>query len=158
VTARGKLLGELTKQLIPALHERGFSGPAAIKGNRLLHEFRRKAGDSHHVLNVQLDKYQRPWFRIDLSIEPPEGFEVALLRGDVLSHAMVEPYRNKWFRADTPWWHRLFGAQTTRARRAVGDCVALLDEVASWWSKQVSSAHIFDMPWSLAVAKDEQNA
>jgi len=145
-TARSILRAELKSNLLPALRTIGFTGPNAISGNALLHDFKRPGSDGTHVLTVQLEKYGRPRFTLNLSIEPPEGFEILIHRGGAVRRGRVQPRRGAttraWFRADPPLWKRLLGQGGSSPAQAVAACVALLPEVEAWWQTQVASPHI----------------
>ena len=141
MTARAKLRSELTRRLLPALQRAGFDGPAAIAGNALLHDFKRKSGDVTHVLTVQLEKRGLPRFILNLAIEP---YGATVLQG------RVQPKRGAttraWFRADPPLLKRLIGRGATREVQAVDSCLALLPEVERWWNTQAASEHITVLP------------
>jgi hypothetical protein len=149
-TTRARLIDGLTRDLVPLLLQAGFEGPASIRGNTLLHEYRRRAGNGTHVLTIQLEKRQRPRFLVLLHVEPPEGIEALTDAGGEITTGSLKPRpgptSRSWFRADPPWWQRVFRATPpARAREAVEECVRLLPEVDAWWTRQTSSPHISSM-------------
>ena len=146
MTTRKKLRDQLTKHFIPALRQRGFTGPDTISGNSLLHTFCRRSGDSAHVLSVQFDKWQTPRFVLNLHIEPPGGMDALIGSGHTFIQGRVSPRRGvstgAWFRADRPWWQRLIGISSTREHEAVSAAISTLDEVDQWWQSQSESRSI----------------
>ena len=149
-TARTSLRRELTERLLPELQKRGFAGPRAIAGNALLHDFKRPSGQRTHVLTVQLEKHGLPRFVINLTIEPPEGFNVLIERGGTVIHGRAQPRpgatTRSWFRADLPIWKKLLGLKTDDAAGAVSACLSLLPEIETWWETQACSKHIVALP------------
>ena len=150
MTTRSKLREELTRRFVPLLRERGFNGPERIAGNALFHDFRRVTNSGTHMLSIMFDKYQRPRCVFDVWVEPPEGRDALTHRGGTLLQGRVQPRRGtstaSWFRADRPWWQRLFGVTSTREREAVSEAIATLDEIDRWWHAQQSSPHISTYP------------
>lgn len=145
-TARSALRSELTLNLIPKLRAAGFSGPAEISGNALLHDFKRSAGQAMHVLCVQLEKYGLPRFILDLTVEPPEGFEAVVARGRSVRQGRLQPRHgastSAWFRADPTVWQWVGFGTPHSAVAAVAACVSLLPEVEAWWQTESESKHI----------------
>lgn len=145
-TVRKRLRDEITSRLLPLLRERGFEGPDRIAGNATDHEFRRSAAAGTEVLTIQFEKYQRPRFIVNLWVEPPEGFEEVIRQGGTVVQARVTPRPGgstaDWFRADLPWWRRLFRDPATREREAVSQAIAVLPEMDAWWRDHQDSPHI----------------
>ena len=67
-TTRAKLRELLTKHYVPLLFGAGFSGPNKISGNKLSHDFTRKAGEETYHLSIMFEKWQRPRFVVDLAL------------------------------------------------------------------------------------------
>jgi hypothetical protein len=141
-TPRAKLRDELSRRLVPALRERGFTGPERIAGNASWHEFSRAGPHGRQRIDLRLDKYARPRFTLDLHIVPPVGAAWVKLGN-------LQPRRAAWFRADRPWWQRLVGIRSTLEQEAVSQALALLDEVEAWFEAQRSSEHVltYQVPW-----------
>lgn len=141
-TPRARLREELSKRLVPALLERGFTGPGRIAGNATWHEFDRAGPNGRQRIHLRLDGYGRPRFTLDLDVVPPDGADSVMLGN-------LQPRRAVWFRADRPWWQRLIGIRSTLEEEAVSEALALLDEVEHWFGTQRSSQHIFthQVPW-----------
>ena len=141
-TSRSSLRSALSEQLLPALRRLGFSGPSAISGNALLHEFKR----SRNILTLQLEKHGLPRFIVILSNEPPGGFDAVIERGGTVRQGQLKPQRGastrSWFRADLGLWQRLLGASTSDAPAAVAACISFLPEVEAWWQTEAQSEHI----------------
>ena len=151
VTARSRLRQALSEELVPVLLNSGFAGPATIKGNALLHEYRRPAGRGVQVLSIQLEKNQLPRFILMFHVEPEEGIERVIAEGGTVVSGCLKarpgPWLKSWFRADRPWWQRVVLRQTdTLEREAVRLCVAYLPEVEAWWNSQAPSQHIDSWP------------
>lgn len=151
ITVRSKLRQELTRRFLPALRSRKFVGPESIVGSALLHEFRRTDGPAVHVLCIQMEKYQRPRFILDLSIESVEGSEAMMPKDGTVAHARVQPRpgsfsTGNWFRADPPWWHVLIGKNESLEAEAVSQALAMFEEIETWWWTQTSSAHVASHP------------
>ena len=146
-TTRSQLRAQLTERLVPAILEAGFEGPAAIAGNRLIHEYRRSTPAAVHVLSIQLEKRGLPRFVINLHVELSEAMrEAELQRGGSVGGRLTPrsgPTTRSWFRADPPWWLRLVRPSTaTLEAEAVTTCSELLPEVEAWWEAQQPSQHI----------------
>jgi hypothetical protein len=146
-TARARLRAAVSSSLVPALRSAGFEGPASIKGNALLHEYRRRSSTGTHVLRIVFEKHQRPRFALNFYAEPPEGMEHVISRGGTVIAGALKakkgPYTRHWFRADRPWWQRvLLRQRETMENDAVALCLSLLPEVESWWTTLSPSTHI----------------
>jgi len=72
-TLRAKLREAISRDLVPELKQRGFTGPDKIAGNKIDHEYVRKSPKQLEVLSIQFDKYQRPRFILNTHIDPAEG-------------------------------------------------------------------------------------
>lgn len=147
ITARARLRSALSKRLVPLLISSGFEGPSSIAGNAILHEYRRRSSDGTQVLTIQLEKYQRPRFVINLHVEPFEGMEKLISRGGILATGRLKakpgPWTRSWFRADRPWWQRvIFRRRDTLEEQALDQCLSLLPEVEVWWGTRLPTAHI----------------
>ena len=156
-TARARLRAALSEDLVPALLAAGFKGPAAIRGNGLLHEYRRRTATGVQVLTIQLEKRQLPRFILLFHIEPEHGFERVIAEGGTVMAGCLKakpgPSIRCWFRADRSWFERVVLRRTdTLEREAVRQCLAYLPEVEAWWSGQVSSRHIVSWPVTYAGA------
>jgi hypothetical protein len=145
-TPRSLLRDELTRQLVPALQALGFTGPSAITGNRLLHEFRRPADAGTHTVTLQLEKYGLPRFILMLCIEPPEGFDHLVANGGTVAQGRLQPRPGAttrcWFRTDAGPLQRVRGRSGPAPAVVVAQCVALLPEVEAWWRDQAPSPHV----------------
>src|SRR2546422_4803335 len=64
-TVRAKLRASLSKKLVPVLIAKGFRGPSDLKGNSLVHEYRRSTDQGTQVLEIQFEKRQLPRFVIN---------------------------------------------------------------------------------------------
>jgi hypothetical protein len=150
MTIRAKLREELTRRFIPAVNGRGYVGPSVIAGNALFYEFRRPCPIGSQTLTLQLDKYQRPRFKLNLHVEPANGFDTVIASGGTVVHGFVTPNRgaltSHWFRADRPWWQRLVGIRSSREAEAVTAAIGVLDEVEQWWQHPVDSQNIRTIP------------
>lgn len=162
VTIRKKLHEELTRRFLPALRARGFVGPDRINGNALIHEFRRSASSGFHILSIQLDKWQRPRFVLNLHVEPPEGLEAVIARGGTIVQARAKPrsggFTRNWFCADRPWWQRLFGITSSREHEAVSEALAMLDELEAWWQTQAFSKNVSNLSVTFRAPHEIKNA
>jgi hypothetical protein len=120
----------------------GFSGPSSIRGNGLLHEFKR----ANQVFTLQLEKRGLPRFVVSLEVEPSGGFGSVVREGGTIVQGRLQPRRgastSAWFRTDTSFIERLLGRKGTTPEAVVAECVALLPEVEVWWSTQAPSEHI----------------
>jgi len=149
-TPRSALRAELTKQLVPALRALGFSGPQTISGNVLEHEYKRSGSAGTQILTLQLDKYQRPRFVLNLRVEPAEGFRHIDNNGGTVLSGRLKPSAGTstrhWFRSDASLLRRLLGMRTPTAAEVVAQSVALLPEVEVWWHTQSASKHISVIP------------
>jgi len=147
---RSALRQQLSERLLPELRHLGFTGPARIAGNSLLHEFRRPGLRGTDVLTLQMEKHGRPRFLLRLHVEPPEGIEVLIARGGTVLTASVQPRKGAssrhWFRADPGLWERWTRSGRTDERAAVDACLALLPEIEAWWSTGEPSTHIATWP------------
>ena len=145
-TPRSLLRDELTKQLVPALRALGFTGPAAIGGSRLLHEFRRPGSTGTQTITLQLEKYGRPRFVLMLCVEPPEGFDHLVASGGTIAQGRLQPRAGAttgcWFRTDAGLVQRMLGRSGPAPAEVVAQCVALLPEVEAWWRDQAPSPHV----------------
>jgi len=147
LTARAKLRQALSEELVPVLRQSGFSGPATISGNSLLHEYRRTDGNFVQVLSIQLEKNQLPRFILIFHTEPAEGLERVMAGGGTVLTGCLKarpgPGLRSWFRADRSWWQRVVLRRSgTLEREAVRLCLACLPEVEAWWHSPAPSAHI----------------
>jgi hypothetical protein len=145
--ARARLRSALSARLVPALLSAGFEGPASINGHALLHKYRRRTPDGTQVLEIQLEKRQRPRFVVNLHVEPLEGLESLILNGGTLVRGRLQakpgPFTTSWFCADRPWWHRaILQRRDTLEDEALEHCLSLLPEMESWWATRATSAHI----------------
>jgi hypothetical protein len=150
-TARARLRTALSDRLVPALLSAGFEGPVSINGPALLHKYRRRTPDGTQVLEIQLEKHQRPRFVVNLHLEPIEGLENLISHGGTLVRGRLQakpgPFTTSWFRADRPWWQRaILQKRDTLENEALGHCLSLLPEVEGWWATRASSAHINSLP------------
>ena len=145
-TSRADLRKELTNLLLPELRARGFDGPKSISGNALLHDFWRPCGDVVHNLNIQLEKYGRPRFMVNLAVGPTDGFDALISRGGMVKNGRVRASAGlssrAWFRADQTLWQRLLGRTACKPHEAVAACLAVLPEMDAWWESQQPSEHI----------------
>ena len=136
-TLRAICREEISRRLVPELKRRGFAGPDEIRGNALVHEFERKTEKQQELLSIQFDKHQRPRFILNAQIDPPEGWSGYDQAGGMMLLGRVAPGggigTGGWFRADTPWWKRLFGAPATREKEAVSQAIAYLDAIDDWF-------------------------
>jgi hypothetical protein len=150
-TPRSALRAELTKQLVPALRALGFSGPQTISGNGLAHEYKRAGSGGTQILTVQLDKYQRPRFVLNLRVEPAEGFTHIHNNVGTVVSGRLKPSAGTttrhWFRSDAPLLKRMLGMRTPSASEVVAQSVALLPEVEAWWHTRSASKHISVIPF-----------
>lgn len=141
-TSRSSLRSALSKELLPALGSLGFSGPSAISGNALLHEFKR----SRNIFTLQLEKHGLARFIVLLANEPAEGFQAVVERGGTVRQGQLKPLpgtsTTSWFRADPGLWQRLFAPSPPSALAAVATCVSFLPEVEAWWQTEAPSQHI----------------
>jgi hypothetical protein len=151
-TARARLRSALSARLVPAILSAGFEGPRSIDGNKLLHEYRRRASScGTQVLGIQFEKRQRPRFVLNLHVEPSDGLEKLISNGGTLVSGRLKAkagaLTTSWFRADRPWWQRvILQRRDTLEDAAVAHCLSLLPEVEGWWETHASSAHIKSWP------------
>jgi len=150
-TARAKLRAELSQRLIPVLLAKGYRGPSELKGNALVHEYRRSTAQGTQVLEIQLEKYQLPRFVINLYVEPPGGIQSLTQSGGTIISGRLKARRGattrSWFRADRSWWERMIlRRRDTLEKEAVELCLSLLPEVDAWWTNQTPSPHISSWP------------
>ena len=141
----------LSERLVPVLLAKGFGGPAQLKGNNLLHEYRRVTPQGTHVLTVQFEKYQRPRFLLGFYIEPPGGMENLVRNGGTVMAAQLRARpgatTHAWFRADRSWWERvILHRNDTLENEAVQLCLSLLPEVEAWLSTHNTTLHISSCP------------
>jgi len=146
-TARTTLRNELTSQLVPALQALGFSGPRAISGNALVHEYKRSSAGGTQVVTLQLEKYGRPRFVLTFCVEPPGGFDRVYEEGGTVDQGRLHPRgagptTKYWFRVDPPFFKRILRLRIPAATEVVAHCVALLPEVEAWWQTRAASHHV----------------
>lgn len=150
MTIREKLREELSRRFIPAVNNRGYTGPAVLAGNALFNEFRRPCPTGSQILTLQFDKYQRPRFILNLQVDPPNGIGALMAGSGTLVRARVSPNRgihtSHWFRADRPWWQRFLGIRSSRETEAVTAAVGVLEEIEQWWRHPVDSQNIRTIP------------
>lgn len=131
---------------MPALQALGFSGPATIAGNGLLHEYKRSGKAGAQVLTLQLEKHGRPRFLLTFCVEPPGGFDRLYADGGTVAQGRLCPRpgatTRHWFRVDQPFFRRILRLRSPEAREVVASCVALLPEVEAWWQTQSPSTHV----------------
>ena len=136
-TLRARCRDEITRRLVPEIKRRGFVGPDEIRGSTVAHSFERKTPKQLDRLSIQFDKHQRPRFILNAQIDPPEGWPGYERDGGTLLLGRIAPGggigTGGWFRADTPWWLRLFGAASTREKEAVDQAIACLDAIDEWF-------------------------
>lgn len=137
MTTRSRLRDEIGSRLVPALFARGFAGPGKIRGNKIMHEYRRPKGECSDVVAIQFEKYQKPRFVLNLWIEPPGGETATIEGGGITIQGRITPKRGvstrAWFCADRPFWQRVFGIRSTTERRAVDQALSFLDEIDDWF-------------------------
>ena len=145
-TERSALRAELNRQLVPRLLGLGFSGPQTISGKSALHVYKRSASGGTHCLTVQLDKYGRPRFVLNLSVEPPEGFAHVHNKGGTVVTGRLQPTAGAttrhWFRSDVPLLKRMIALRGPTPADIVAQSVALLPEVETG-GKRVQRPSIF---------------
>jgi len=129
----------------------GYRGPSEIKGNALVHEYRRTAPRGTQVLQIQLDKRELPRFIINLYVEPSEGMQAVMRDGGTIISGRLKARAGatsrSWFRADRSWWERVVLRRSdTLENEAVQQCLSLLPEVDAWWDTQSASPHISSWP------------
>ncbi|MEO5915845.1 MAG: hypothetical protein ABIS50_16535 [Luteolibacter sp.] len=143
---RTKLRTEIEQRFLPLVRERGFKGPTKLNGNRTFHDFIRPTPDGRQCLSIQFEKYRKPRVILDLTIEPPGGFENSARDGatHVQGRVTWKPGGKKrsWFRADRPLWQRLLGRRSTIESAAVAAMISCLEEIDQWWQTQAESTHI----------------
>ena len=137
-TYRAKLRDEISSKLIPLLKKSGFDGPEKISGNQLQHSYKRKVGKEIQLIIVQLEKYQKPRFVLNLEIYSDED----KLKGAAIVKAKPGSGLNCWFRADPSFWQKLLGSGKSREQEAVQKCIGLLPHVESWWKNQKETKNI----------------
>jgi len=150
-TARARLRAALSEQLVPVLLAKGFRGPSELKGNSLLHEYRRVTPQGTHVLTIQFEKYQRPRFVLGFYVEPPEGMKNLMRSGGTIIAAQLRTRpgatTHAWFRADRSWWERVILRRSdTLENEAVQLCLSLLPEVEAWLSTGNTTPRISSWP------------
>ena len=151
MTVRAKLRAALSERLVPALLSAGFRGPSTLKGNVLIHEYRRSTRTGTHVLSIQFEKHQLPRFVVNCHVEPPRGINDLMARGGTIMSGRLKakpgPTTRSWFRADRSWWQReILRRRDTLENDAVDLCLSLLPEVEAWWVTQNASSHISSWP------------
>ena len=138
MTLRAKFREAISLRLVPELKRRGFVGPEKIKGNAVLHDFVRHSGTQTESLSIQFDKRQRPRFILNVHVEPAEGWDEFLKKGGSILYGRISPGggigTGAWFRADQPWWRRLFGHSASREEAAVDQAILCLDAIDDWFS------------------------
>src|SRR5882672_11398081 len=155
-TARAKLRAELSQRLIPVLLFSGYRGPSELKGNALVHEYRRSAAQGTQVLEIQFEKYQLPRFVFNLHVEPLGGMQILTRDGGTIISGRFKARpgatTRSWFRADRSWWERVvLRRHATLENEAVQLCLSLLPEVEAWWGTHSSSPHISSWPVNYAA-------
>jgi hypothetical protein len=150
-TARARLRAAISEKVVPVLLSKGYQGPSELKGNALVHEYRRSTPQGTHVLEIQFEKYQRPRFAINLYVEPPGGMESLTRNGGTITTGRLKARpgatTRSWFRADRSWWEQMILRHSdTVENEAVELCLSLLPEVEAWWSSQRASPHITSWP------------
>ena len=149
-TTRTALREEISKRLLPALFEAGYRGPAILKGNAILHEFRRPTADGTHVLTIQFEKHGLPRFILLFYIEPTGGMNDVISNGGSVQGGSLKSkkgaFSRSWFRADPTIWQRIFPRTRALEVAAVDSCIGLLPELESWWQSQQPTSHIDSWP------------
>ncbi len=150
-TARARLRAALSEGVVPALLSKGYRGPAELKGNALVHEYRRSTPQGTQVLEIQFEKYQLPRFVINLYVEPPGGMQTLKKTGGTIVSGRLKARpgatTRSWFRADRSWWERVVLRRgDTLEIEAVQLCLSLLPEVEAWWDTRNASPHISSWP------------
>jgi hypothetical protein len=144
---------EIKRRFIPAIEKEGFA--LDERNAPAFWIFRRKAERSVHVFCLQWEKYGRPRFRIDLGTCPLEGLEFSGNRfawEDMHPHWVLDattliPKRGTssraWFRQDTTWLRRLFGAPALRSPgEVVDELLALFPEADKYWAEGTLGPHM----------------
>src|SRR5881296_171896 len=102
-TARARLRAALSEKLVPVLLSNGYRGPSELKGNALVHEYRRSTSQGTQVLEIQFEKYQLPRFVINLYVEPPGGMQSLTRNGGKIVSGRLKARpggtTRSWFRA-----------------------------------------------------------
>jgi len=129
----------------------GYQGPAELKGNTLVHEYRRSTPQGTQILEVQFEKHQLPRFVINLYVEPPGGMQSQKRTGGTIISGPIKARpgatTRSWFRADRSWWERVILRRSdTLENEAVQLCLSLLPEVEAWWGTRNASPHISSWP------------
>jgi hypothetical protein len=135
------------------LLSKGYRGPSELKGNALVHEYKRSTAQGTQVLEIQFEKYQLPRFVVNLYVEPTSGIQSLTQSGGTIISGRLKARSGattrSWFRADRSWWERtVFRRRGTLEKEAVELCLSLLPEVDAWWTSQTASPHISSLPVS----------
>ena len=148
-----ELRRELKRRFFPQLERMGFTLDNSSAPNTT--RFRRAAGESVQILEVQWEKYGKPRFVVNFGVCPAEGLQVRgetfpvdrVMAGWLEEFGRLQPRRghstSKWFSQDKPWWRRLFASrQLIPPARVVDDLLALFPEVEAYWADRVVGKHL----------------
>jgi hypothetical protein len=137
MTLRAKLRETVTNRFLPELKRRGFVGPEKIRGNAIFHDFSRSRNGMTERLGIQFEKRQKPRFILNAWVEPPDGIDGLIKREETLLQGRISPGgglgTGAWFRADRPWWQRLFASNSSLEEEAVDQALAKLDAIEDWF-------------------------
>jgi hypothetical protein len=143
----------LRTTFLPHLEARGFTIDMADAP--MFTRWRRPAGDSVQLLELQWDKYGRPRFVINFGTCPVGGLEIRgerfpierVLVGWLSEYGRLQPKRghspSKWFSQERPFLARLLSPTKLRsAESVVRELLTLYPEVETYWASGAVGKHI----------------
>lgn len=148
-----ELRGELKRVFFPFAESRGFT--IDQRDAPTFTTFRRAAGDSLHIFDVQWEKYGRPRFVLNFGTCPASGLNLPdktipadqVLAGWTLQGGRLQPRlgatTSSWFRQDNPLFVRLFGGPALRpAPEVVTNLIQIFPELEAYWSTGTIGRHL----------------
>jgi len=143
----------LKREFYPYVEERGFTRG---KATSLFTPFRRMAGNTVHVFDVQWDKYGAPQFVINFG-EAEVG--AGLPAGVHISAPELEPHHcllrgrlqrrrggtmSAWFQLRKPWVEVILSGQLRyNSAEVASQVMGCFPELEAWWSNKQEGPHVW---------------